>query len=92
MISRYVAPVCPTAGPLHKLISAPRSSATVPMRRNPFFVGQDAALRQVSHALSVSAAAIRQIERAAATGLGGISKTHCAVHRWSRSRYHECSL
>ncbi|HEX6290916.1 MAG TPA: helix-turn-helix transcriptional regulator, partial [Herpetosiphonaceae bacterium] len=52
------------------------AGSRMPLSRNPLFVGRDADLRQLAHALTVSeTAAIGQVEIAAATGLGGIGKT-----------------
>jgi tetratricopeptide (TPR) repeat protein/transcriptional regulator with XRE-family HTH domain len=49
----------------------------MPLSRNPLFVGREADLRQLAHALTVDRiAAIGQI--AATTGLGGIGKTQLA--------------
>jgi len=71
----------PDPGPL------PRGSK-MPFGRNPLFVGRTRELIDLAAALnSDNAAAISQVETAAATGLGGIGKTQLAsefVHRYGK--------
>jgi tetratricopeptide (TPR) repeat protein/transcriptional regulator with XRE-family HTH domain len=60
----------------------------MPLGRNPLFVGRKKDLLALASALTTQqAAAVTQVETAAATGLGGIGKTQLAsefVHRYGR--------
>ncbi|MBV7338257.1 bacterial transcriptional activator domain-containing protein [Chloroflexi bacterium TSY] len=81
-----IPPTLPTAElPAHGVLPA---GSLMPLRRNPHFVGRDANLRALASALDAGgAAAVSQIETAAATGLGGIGKTQLAcefVHRYGQ--------
>ncbi|MBV7331218.1 bacterial transcriptional activator domain-containing protein [Chloroflexi bacterium TSY] len=81
-----IPPTLPTAElPPHGVLPA---GLLMPLRRNPHFVGRDADLRALASALDAGgAAAVSQIETAAATGLGGIGKTQLAcefVHRYGQ--------
>lgn len=60
----------------------------MPLSKNPLFVGREEDLRALASVLKAGgAAAIGQLETAAATGLGGIGKTQLAsefVHRYGQ--------